>query len=340
MNTKDKILVIIKKSNGISGADIGRQLNISRQSVNKYINRLIRDNLVIKVGNTKSTMYYIAGEKPKTIKISKIYKNRNLDEDEIFSDIELRINLKKYVTQNTYKIINYAFTEIFNNAIDHSKSEKIKVDIIIYNNHFEFTIRDYGIGLFYSIYKNLKLQNENEAIIALIKGKTTTMSSRHSGEGIFFTSKLCDSLIIRSHLIELNYDNLRNDMFYNMIRYIKGTNVRFTIKRNTNRSMKRIFNKFSPKEYDYKFSRTKITLNLLKKEFISRSEAKRLLIGMEKFEEIIIDFKKVENVGQAFIDEVFRVFKNKYSSKRIIPINVNSVIEEMIRHIKEDNSIE
>jgi hypothetical protein len=42
------------------------------------------------------------------------------------------------------------------------------------------------------------LKNHLEAIQDLLKGKQTTMPKSHSGEGIFFTSKIADNLTISS----------------------------------------------------------------------------------------------------------------------------------------------
>ena len=67
--------------------------------------------------------------------------------------------------------------------------------------------------LFQSIFKKFDLPDENAAVGELIKGKTTTMAEKHSGEGIFFTSKAADQLSLRSHKINLIFDNSKKDVF-------------------------------------------------------------------------------------------------------------------------------
>ena len=84
------------------------------------------------------------------------------------------------------------------------------------------------------------------------------------------------------------------------------------------------------------FQKQKIDLNLLQEDYISRSQAKRLLIGLDKFREIILNFKKVKNIGQGFIDEIYRVFGNKHPNIKIKSINANNLIESMIQHIEVD----
>jgi len=64
---------------------------------------------------------------------------------------------------------------------------------------------------------------------------------------------------------------------------------------------------------------------------VSRSQAKRLLMGLEKFNTIILDFKGVVSVGQAFVDEVFRVFKNEYPNITIHHVGANDEVDSMIK---------
>ena len=67
---------------------------------------------------------------------------------------------------------------------------------------------------------------------------------------------------------------------------------------------------------------------------ISRSQAKRLLVRFEKFKTIILDFEGVDMIGQAFADEIFRVFQNTHPTIDIRPINTNEQVEKMISRAK------
>jgi hypothetical protein len=44
----------------------------------------------------------------------------------------------------------------------------------------------------------------------------------------------------------------------------------------------------------------------------------------------LFDFKAVETVGQAFADEIFRVFAQGHPDIEIIPINATSQVQQMI----------
>ena len=103
----------------------------------------------------------------------------------------------------------------------------------------------------------------------------------------------------------------------------------------TERTTKEIFDEYTGD--DFVFNKTKITVHLAKDylghDFVSRSLAKRILMNVEKFKIIVLDFENIDNIGQGFADEVFRVFKNKNPDITIVPVNMNEEIEFMINRV-------
>jgi len=115
-------------------------------------------------------------------------------------------------------------------------------------------------------------------------------------------------------------------------RYLEGTKVSFAIQCSSRRRLEAVFGRFAPEEYDFRFEKTRVLVKLLQRDFVSRSEARRLLANLEKFREIVIDFRDVNSVGQGFADEVFRVFAHRHPGVSITTENTNPVIDAMIRH--------
>lgn len=107
----------------------------------------------------------------------------------------------------------------------------------------------------------------------------------------------------------------------------------------TERTTKEIFDEYTSD--DFVFNKTKITVHLAKDylghDFVSRSLAKRILMNVEKFKVIVLDFENIDNIGQGFADEVFRVFKNKNPDITIVPVNMNEEIEFMINRAMKNN---
>ena len=107
----------------------------------------------------------------------------------------------------------------------------------------------------------------------------------------------------------------------------------------TERTTKKIFDEYTSD--DFVFNKTKIIVHLAKDylghDFVSRSLAKRILMNVEKFKIIVLDFENIDNIGQGFADEVFRVFKNKNPDITIVPVNMNEEIEFMINRAMKNN---
>ena len=164
------------------------------------------------------------------------------------------------------------------------------------------------------------------------------MKAKHSGEGVFFTSKSGDMVFFRSHKITLTFDNIIQDTYAGESKYISGTEVVFKISPQSRKRLEGIFKQYAPEEFDYRFEKTRVLVKLFQPEYVSRSEAKRLLSGLEKFKEIILDLQGVKNLGQGFADEIFRVFLKQNPGKKINFENANPTIEYMIKHVVDEKT--
>ena len=131
----------------------------------------------------------------------------------------------------------------------------------------------------------------------------------------------------------------RSDIYTGEQSSLKGTEVYFSIKRKTRKSLKAIFDEYAPEEYEYRFNRTRVYIKLSQKSYMSRSEGKRLVTGLEKFREVVFDFKGVASIGQAFCDEVFRIYPMNNKNIAISVEHANPVIMQMLKHVGVDNII-
>ncbi len=329
---KDQIAEYVKKHKQATGQELADNFGLSRQAVHKHLKILINNKTLLKNGNTKGTFYTLPGKTEPSKAFKKRYYLKNLEEDNVFREMSLLLNLRKALNNNTFEVVNYVFTEMLNNAIDHSNSDQCDIDAVIDSLTLFVRIRDHGIGIFYSIYSKLKLYDEMAAIGELTKGKTTTMKEKHTGEGIFFSSKAVDYIAFRSNKINLVFDNKKDDVFVQQMRSITGTEVTFRVSIASKHRLSMIFNQYAPEQFNYLFERTRVFVKLFKTEYISRSTAKRLLSGLDKFSEIILDFSGVISIGQGFADEIFRVYKKNNPDITIEIANINPVLKAMIEH--------
>ncbi|MBF0361321.1 MAG: STAS-like domain-containing protein [Oligoflexia bacterium] len=112
-----------------------------------------------------------------------------------------------------------------------------------------------------------------------------------------------------------------------------GTTTIFSITNTSKRRLKSIFKKYTDSN-DFRFNTSEIIVKLSRFSddiLMSRSEARRILTHLGKFNRIIFDFKGIRYVGQGFVDEIFRVFKNANPSIKLITQNANSDVTFMIK---------
>jgi anti-sigma regulatory factor (Ser/Thr protein kinase) len=330
--TRQAILDYIKNNGSATGPELADFLNVTRQAVNPHLRRLLADSKIVKTGSTRAARYFPYESAPPARTLKRDLALSGLDESAVYEHIAISLTLSQ-LPDSVESIVHYAFTEVLNNAIDHSMSERCAVEVRLDATKIAFTVRDTGIGVFYSIVEKFGLQNEHDAMIELIKGKTTTQPHAHSGEGIFFVSRAADRFSLRSHRLQIEWDNKRADVFVSERRFLKGTLASFEIGRNSRTRLKNVFAEFAPEAYDFQFRKTRVLVKLLRQDYVSRSEAKRLLHNLDKFSEIELDMRDVRNVGQGFADEVFRVFATAHPDIIIRFVNANDAVTAIIKHV-------
>ncbi len=341
MNIKEALLETLAKKRTLTGKELADRFGVSRQALNVHLKALVEAGRVVKEGVTKGSVYRLSSSTRKEApapRFQRTYRLEGLQEDRVFEEASLFMNVRKHTARNVEDILRYAFTEMLNNAIDHSKSETCRVEFVLDPYKCSFWIRDFGIGLFHSIATRFRLPDEHDAIGELLKGKTTTMSTRHTGEGIFFASKAADTMSFRSHAICLLFDNLKKDTFVREAPSVRGTDVTFSIGRRSRRQLEAIFAEFAPERHDYRFEKTRVLVRMFQKDYVSRSEARRLLAGLDKFKEIELDFSGVVSLGQGFADEVFRVFAKAHPDISIQPLNARPALDAVLRHVIDNKT--
>lgn len=337
------ILKLASEKDNITTQDILHKLgNISRQAASRHLRNLVRQGLLVKRGHTIGS-HYILAQKASLLSSDRVQmrvKREGLEEHKTFTMLRDRAPFVRELKDNVSSILFYAFSEILNNAIEHSESKWVKVEINRDTTNLSFIISDFGIGVFRNVLRTRHLKSELEAIQDLLKGKTTTAPHSHSGEGIFFTSKVADIFILDSFGYRLRVDNLINDVFIEKPESInRGTRVQFSIALDSNRHLNDVFSRFviDPTEPGFNKTEIKVRLFVVGNIYISRSQARRILSGLEKYESIIFDFDKVITVGQAFADEIFRVFKNAHPQIHLEAINMTEPVKFMVERAQEDS---
>ena len=329
---KNYILRLIKNGRKDYVKSTIESFNISKSSVYNYVKQMENDGLIKKNGNV-----YVL----QTNVYRYVFKNDGiLGEDRIYNQcISGHIQFKK----NVNSVWNYAFTEMMNNAIEHSESENICVSIYQDCLDTEMLIIDDGIGIFKKI-QNFVQESKNESISLrecvslLFAGKFTTAKELHTGEGIFFTSHIMDEFVIYSDdnfFTRNNFSSaqIEDSNLHSFMQMEKGTVVRMTLSNNTKKVLSEVFNTFAPVNEGFIKTTIPVAHMFSGGNPVSRSEARRLLEYIVLFNDINLDFSGVEEIGQGFAQELFVLGKQKYPYINLRTTNTGKAVEDMIMRV-------
>jgi hypothetical protein len=308
------------------------KFDISRQAANKHLRKLVEEESLTVHGRTKSRVYKLRPllDWSQTFRITP-----KLAEDVVWRD-EVEPRLGK-MPDNVNDIWHYGFTEMFNNAIDHSAGDIILVHLSTSATNTQIALYDNGIGIFKKIQQELNLLDERHSVLELAKGKLTTDPKRHTGEGIFFSSRMFDDFQILSGDTYFSHKfGEQEDWILESDKFSSGTAVWMKLSNHTSRTAKKIFDKFTSGD-DFGFNKTVVPVKLAQygdDKLISRSQAKRLIYRFDRFKVVILDFKGVDSIGQAFADEVFRVFATNFPNIDLSEINTKPSVKNMIQRAR------
>ncbi len=345
MKLRTTILELARKSRKFQTSELNKLLpeQLSRQYISTYLGRMVKAGDLAQHRAGKYTFYSLPRfAHTLTPVIHKHLPTKGLAEHRVWEEMRTKATFLQRTPENIRSILAYAFSEMLNNAIDHSESHWVDIDLWQRQGMIGFTIRDTGIGVFRNVKQHRKLPSELDAMEDLLKGKTTTAPQAHSGEGIFFTSKAADLFELESFGYTMRVDNQIPDLFFQkMDHQLRGTKVTFQIKQNSNRHLNDIFKKFQSTPGAMAFDKTEIQIRLytMGTIYVSRSQAKRVMSGLEKFQVIVLDFERVPTVGQAFADEIFRVFQSQHPTITIKPIHMNEAVAFMIGRVEKPGRV-
>jgi anti-sigma regulatory factor (Ser/Thr protein kinase) len=309
-------------------AAVGERFGITRQAVNRYVRDLVEEGLLIGEGKTSRRRYSLAPLRSERFQVPLA----GLEEDRLW-----RTRVARGcgpLPDNVRDIWHYAFTEMVNNAIDHSNGRTLTIAVDADALRTRMRVRDDGIGIFRKIQVECGLEDERHAILELAKGKLTTDPERHTGEGIFFTSRLVDEFAILSGDVHFSHDYPEDeDRALELEGLVDGTLIVMALRNDSPRRSKDVFDRFASEEDDYGFTRTVVPVRLAQQgseNLVSRSQAKRLLARLDRFKTVVLDFSDVREIGQAFADEIFRVFAHAHPEIELRLIHAGPEVQKMI----------
>ncbi|MBP7526350.1 MAG: STAS-like domain-containing protein [Syntrophorhabdaceae bacterium] len=305
---------------------------ISRQAVHKHLRCLVDAKILLRGPVPGQYQLATLSDSKKILSVA-----ANPEEDIVWRT-EVREMIGK-VPDNTLDLWRFGFTEMFNNVVEHSEAESVFIQVKKTAFSTKMILWDRGVGIFRKIGSHFNFIDERHAVIELVKGRLTTDRAAHSGEGIFFTTRMFDTFSILSGGILLAHTASDDGDDWTLVTQEdrSGTLITMTLKNDTSRLIRDIYQKFSS-DGASGLSTTVVPAHLAQygtEKLVSRSEAKRLLTGLTRFKTALIDFGGIDSIGEAFADEVFRIFPAAHPGVEIREIRANKEVRGMIDGVRK-----
>lgn len=319
---------IANKSQGITKG-VAEAFEISQNTANTYLVQIQNDGIIRKL---KRDSFELITE---THRFQLCRDNEELDDD-MYAYENCVYQFIKSLPDHIISIWEYAVSEMCNNVMDHSEAENMWC--VVERNYLNtrIVLVDDGIGIFEKIKNHFSYKSVDEAKHELFKGKLTTDNENHTGEGIFFTSKLMDTFIIYSSGTIFTTNKYDVSAYIDFDLDMKGTCVIMELSNRTNKVIKDVFDVYS--DIDDGFTKTKVPLRqFFDKNPVSRSQAKRVCSRLDRFKEVELDFDGLSWIGQGFAHQLFVVFAKNHPDIKLKPINMCDEIVQMYNHVMRNN---
>jgi anti-sigma regulatory factor (Ser/Thr protein kinase) len=324
----DSLVAHARAQGSISTDEAMRLLGASRATAQRRLRTLVADGRLVREGAGRGARYVLRKTRWER-------SLAGLEEDRLWAEVRPAL-ADLGLSERELGTVGYTFTEMVNNAIDHSRGDSVSVTASSSPAGIVIEIVDNGIGVFRSVRESQGLPDDVEAVFVLEKGRFTTQPARHSGEGIFFASKAANRYLLASGKIAWLTDNEAHDTAIQIEPAPRsGTRVVLTFVPGNVFVLADVFQRWTDPD-TLAFDRTRTTVRLagFGVQLLSRSEARRVTVGLERFRHVTIDFTGVDIVGQGFCDEVFRVFAAGHPQIVLAPTGMSESVAFMVERAR------
>ena len=314
--------------------ELAARMNVSLRSARRTLARLVELNWLVREGSARRPEW-----RPGLLRqVVQRYELAGLEEDLPWS---LDFAPHFVLPPNLLRLVQQAFCELLNNAIGHSGGSHVTVSLRQTANQVQLLVSDNGVGLFERIAQTFSIASPALAMLELSKGKLTSQPQRHTGEGLFFTSRLAD--VFDLHANDAAFQQRAwDERGWHAQRALRhtGTSIYAAFALDTPRTLdgvRRAYSVGAADPFGVDFSRTVVPLRLITSAIEgleSRAQTRLACARLGEFRRAEIDFGGVASVGHAFADELFRVLGPAHRSLELVPVNMTPAIAALVASVQ------
>ena len=243
---------------------------------------------------------------------------------------------------NVARMAQHAFTELLNNAIEHSGGSSVTLSMRQTPLQLQMLVSDDGRGIFDAIGATYQIDDPAQAMLELAKGKLSTCPDRHSGRGLFFTARLADVIDLHANNVAFQQRDWQREQWQQgRPACRRGSSVYVAICLDTTRTLADVLRRYSLDGEGYGFDRTVVPLRLISGPQValaSRAQARRVASRLQRFRRVELDFEGLADVGHGFADELLRVFQHRHPEVELVAVNMAPAVAALVDSVREAQS--
>jgi anti-sigma regulatory factor (Ser/Thr protein kinase) len=235
------------------------------------------------------------------------------------------------------RLAQHAFTELLNNAIDHSGGRAVTVSVRQTATQLQLLVSDDGCGLFERIERSFAIDDPRLAMLELGKGKLSSQPDRHCGQGLGLVARLADIFELHANRQAFQH-RAWGQAGWRSAKTMPhtGTSALVVIALDSTRSVDAALRAMNADGDGYAFDHAQVPLRLLTDHQValaSRAQARRVTERLGQFRRATLDFSGIDEVGPAFADELFRVFAARNPDVRLVPVGAGPRVQAMLHSV-------
>ena len=217
------------------------------------------------------------------------------------------------------------------NCWRHSEGRQASCQVSRVDDSIVITVQDDGLGIFERVMQEYRCLSKVEAIGELLKGARVFTSSPSAGLARLVWS--VDFATIEANQLRLSLMGRSRDWAISEGRSVRpGTSIALEIREDLLDGLERSIQSIVPP-----LGRVFLPVAAFQQKasgrILDRRDAKRLLRGVARHPELIVDFRFVETVAHSFVEYLFVDFRAMHPQSSLVPINLNSSIRSMINFV-------
>ena len=306
---------------------LAQSAGVQRRTALRYLDELIDLQWLVRHGSGSQAQY----EPGLLRQVFKRYPLNGLTEDLPWSrDFAPCFDLPPA----SRRITQHVFGELLNNAIDHSEGTGVTVSLRQTASHVQLLVSDDGRGLFDKISDTFALADPAYAMLELSKGRLTTQPETHTGQGLYFSSRLVDVFDLHANQQAFQHRAWEGSGWRaGRPLQRQGTSVYAAIALDTTRTLEEVMQEHSLDGAGFALERTSVPLRLVTSASTgldSRAQARRVAARLTQFKLAELDFTGIAQIGHGFADELFRVLPRHQVGLNLQPIHMSPGVARMV----------